>query len=99
MPPRGWRTFPSREPMRTFIEVLRDNATHTGRAVTFVRASGEERTVSYPSLWVEARRRAQALRALGLEKGDRVALILPEPDEFILTFIAALTAGVVAVPM
>lgn len=85
--------------MRTFIDVLRDNAIHDDRAVTFMRASGEERRVSYPDLWVEARRRAHALRALGLEKGDRVALILPEPDEFVLTFIAALTAGVVAVPM
>ncbi len=85
--------------MRTFIEVLRDNATHDDRAVTFMRASGEERRVTYPDLWVETRRRAHALRALGLEKGDRVALILPEPDEFVLTFIAALAAGIVAVPM
>ncbi len=85
--------------MRTFIDVLRDNASHDDRAVTFMRANGEERRVTYPQLWIEARRRAHALRALGLEKGDRVALILPEPDEFVLTFIAALTAGVVAVPM
>jgi len=85
--------------MRTFIDVLRENAIHADRAVTFLRANGEERRVSYPELWVEARRRASALLALGLEKGDRVALILPEPDEFVLTFIAALTAGVVAVPM
>jgi fatty-acyl-CoA synthase len=85
--------------MRTFIDVLRDNAEHTDRAVTFVRANGEERKVSYPGLWLEARRRAFSLAALGLKKGDRVALILPEPDEFVLTFIAALTAGVVAVPI
>ena len=85
--------------MRTFIDVLRENAIHADRAVTFLRANGEERRVSYPDLWVEARRRANALLALGLQKGDRVALILPEPDEFVLTFIAALTAGVVAVPM
>ncbi len=85
--------------MRSFIEVLRENAAHTDRAVTFMRASGEERRVSYPDLWLEAQRRAHALRAQGLEKGDRVALILPEPDEFVLTFIAALCAGIVAVPM
>jgi fatty-acyl-CoA synthase len=85
--------------MRTFIDVLRENAVHEDRAVTFLRANGEERRVSYPDLWVEARRRASSLRALGLEKGDRVALILTEPDEFVLTFMAALTAGIVAVPM
>src|SRR6185369_15369085 len=57
------------------------------------------RVVSYPDLWLEARRRAHALLSLGLVRGDRVALVLPEPDEFVLTFIAALTAGVVAVPI
>jgi fatty-acyl-CoA synthase len=99
--------------MRTFIDVLRDNAVHSDRSVTFVRsggggdagrgprswAGGEERVVSFPELWLEARRRAHALLALGLRRGDRVALVLPEPDDFVLTFMGALTAGVVAVPI
>lgn len=85
--------------MRTFIDVLRDNAVHSDRSVTFVRAGGEERVVRYPDLWLEARRRAHAMAAIGLERGDRVALVLPEPDEFILTFIAALAGGFVAVPI
>lgn len=85
--------------MRTFIDVLRENAVQVDRAVTFVRSNGTERVVSYPDLWLEARRRAHALAALGLKKGDRVALVLPEPDEFVLTFVAALAAGVVAVPI
>ncbi|MFT3769941.1 MAG: fatty acyl-AMP ligase [Minicystis sp.] len=85
--------------MRTFIDVLRDNAVHVDRSVTFVRVAGEERVVSYPELWMEAKRRAHALLAQGLKRGDRVALVLPEPDEFVLTFIAALTAGIVAVPI
>jgi fatty-acyl-CoA synthase len=85
--------------MRTFIDVLRDNAVHHDRAVTFVRSNGQERRVTYPELWAEACRRGAALRELGLGKGDRVALILPEPDEFVLSFIGALAAGLVAVPM
>src|SRR3954466_12500880 len=85
--------------MRTFIEVLGDNAVHSDRSVTFLRASGDERVVSYPDLWLEARRRAHAMLAAGLKRGDRVALVLPEPDEFVLTFMAALAAGVVAVPI
>lgn len=85
--------------MRTFLDVLRDNAVHADRSVTFVRTNGSERTVSYAELWDEARRRAGALFHLGLHKGDRIALILPEPDEFVLTFIGALAAGIVAVPM
>jgi len=85
--------------MRTFLDVLRDNAVHADRSVTFVRTNGTERTVTYAELWDEARRRAGALFAMGLQKGDRLALILPEPDEFVLTFIGALVAGIVAVPM
>ena len=85
--------------MRTFVDVLRENALHADRSVTFVRSNGEERVVSFPELWLEARRRAHALRRLGLGRGDRVAVILPDPDEFVLTFIGALTAGVVAVPI
>jgi len=55
--------------------------------------------VSFADLWLEARRRAHALEALGLQRGDRLALVLAEPDDFVLTFIAALTAGIVAVPL
>ena len=64
-----------------------------------MRSNGQERRVTYPELWAEACRRGAALRELGLGKGDRVALILPEPDEFVLSFIGALAAGLVAVPM
>ncbi|WP_437602310.1 fatty acyl-AMP ligase [Sorangium sp. So ce590] len=85
--------------MRTFVEVLQQNSVHADRAIRFVRSSGEERAISYAELWLEARRRAHALRKLGLAKGDRVALILTEADEFVLTFVGALTAGIVAVPM
>jgi fatty-acyl-CoA synthase len=85
--------------MRTFIDVLRDNAVHGDRSVTFVRSPSSERVVSYTELWLEARRRAHALLALGLQRGDRVALVLTEPDEFVLTFIGTLTAGLIAVPI
>lgn len=85
--------------MRTFLDVLRDNAVYADRQVTFVRSNGSERSVSYAELWNESKRRAGALFNMGLQKGDRIALILPEPDEFVLTFIGALAAGIVAVPM
>jgi fatty-acyl-CoA synthase len=85
--------------MRSFVDVVRENAQHEDRAVTFMRTSAEERKVSFPELWREAKRRGRAMLDLGLKKGDRVALVLPEPDEFVLSFIGALTAGIVAVPM
>jgi fatty-acyl-CoA synthase len=85
--------------MRTFVEVLRDNSVYADHAHTFVRMDGSERVISYPDLWKWACQRANRFHELGLKKGDRVALILPEPDTFVLAFIGALTAGLVPVPM
>jgi fatty-acyl-CoA synthase len=85
--------------MRTFVEVLRDNSVYADHAHTFVRMDGTERVVSFPELWKWACQRAHRFHELGLKKGDRIALILPEPDAFVLAFIGALTAGLVPVPM
>src|SRR4051812_19754274 len=85
--------------MRTFIDVLRDNAVHSDRSVTFLRASGEERTVSYPDLWLEARRRAHALLAIGLRRGDGAARVLPGRDDCVLPFPPPLPGGGVGVPI
>jgi fatty-acyl-CoA synthase len=40
-----------------------------------------------------------ALQALGLRKGDRVALVLPNNDDFVLCFLGAVRAGIVPVPI
>ena len=83
----------------TLIDILRGNAKHTAKAITFVRATGEESVVSFPELYRLACQRARALRAIGLKQGDRVALVLHDPQEFVLTFLGALTGGIVAVPI
>ncbi len=85
--------------MRTFVEVLRDNAVYRDHAHTFVRMDGSEHQISFVELWRIACQRANKLHQLGLRKGDRVAMILPEPDAFVLAFIGALTGGIVPVPM
>ena len=43
--------------------------------------------------------RAAALQDLGLGKGDRVGLIIVEPEDFVLTFLAAVRVGIVPVPL
>lgn len=58
-----------------------------------------ERYVSFPSLVEEAERYGRLLRGLGLKKGDRLAIIIPEADEFVLTFLGAATAGILPVPL
>ncbi|MFW5740931.1 MAG: fatty acyl-AMP ligase [Myxococcota bacterium] len=45
------------------------------------------------------RKLAGAMQDAGLTKGDRLALILPEADQFVPSFLAALRAGVIPVPI
>lgn len=51
----------------------------------------------YPRLWDQARRLAAALRSLGVHKGDRVALMLPNIPQFVIAYYGTLAAGGVVV--
>ncbi len=55
--------------------------------------------ISYSRLWDESLRLAGALRGLGLEKGGRVAMLLPNVPQFIIAYNGILAAGGVAVPI
>jgi fatty-acyl-CoA synthase len=54
---------------------------------------------SYTALERMTARFGGALQALGLRKGDRVALIVPNNDDFVLCFLGAIRAGIVPVPI
>src|SRR3954466_7936435 len=54
--------------------------------------------LSYAQLNAQANRLATTLRNLGLEKGDRVALLLPNCPQFVSAYYAVLKAGGVVVP-
>lgn len=69
------------------------------RGFRFIGTDREERCFPYEELEAEAHRRAAHLAAMGLRKGDRVALVIPEPHEFVLTFLGASVAGLVPVPV
>ena len=47
----------------------------------------------------QAERRAATLHAHGLKKGDRLAIVVPDPDEFVLSFLGAVMGGIVPVPI
>ncbi len=51
----------------------------------------------YAELWQETRRFAAALTSLGLQKGDRVAVMLPNSPQFMIAFYGTLLAGGVVV--
>jgi fatty-acyl-CoA synthase len=71
----------------------------TTRGYTFLDRDSEGNFYSFERLRTEAMRRAAHFRAQGLKKGDRVALIVPEGEDFVPTFLGAVWAGIVPVPL
>jgi fatty-acyl-CoA synthase len=86
----------------TLAEALRQLARQSDaaeRGFVFVRPDGTERFVPWSDLVAQAERRAAHLHARGLGKGDRLAIVVPEPDEFVLSFLGAVLGGIVPVPI
>lgn len=71
----------------------------TARGFVFMQPDGTERFCSFADIHAEATRRGAHLVARGLKKGDRLALVIPNGDEFVLSFLGAIMAGVVPVPL
>src|SRR5690606_19480567 len=67
-------------------------------AVRWFDAENNRIELSYQKLFSEMNQYAQALMKLGLEKGDRVLIILPRIPEAYITYLACLRAGLVAIP-
>jgi acetyl-CoA synthetase len=61
--------------------------------------SGETRAASYWDLQQAANRLANALAAMGIARGDRVAILLPQRPETVVAYLAAWQMGAVAVPL
>ena len=57
-----------------------------------------DRKRTYASLYRDVRRFAAGLQRLGVRKGDRVALVLPNCPQFLIAFWGALEAGATVVP-
>jgi fatty-acyl-CoA synthase len=73
------------------------HAAHGGAPPLGVDAS--EVSFSFTAIERVSARFGGALQALGLRKGDRVALILPNNDDFVLCFLGAIRAGIIPVPI
>src|SRR5262249_54038543 len=61
--------------------------------------SGATAAYSYWDLLQRANRLSNALAALGVAKGERVALILPQRPETVITYLACYQMGAVVVPL
>ena len=67
-------------------------------AVRWFDAEGNREDVTYQNLFAQMNQYAQALMGLGLQKGDRVLIILPRIPQAYITYLACLRAGLVAIP-
>src|ERR1700678_3055775 len=99
-------------PFRTICQAIEDAAkSEATRGFRFVPetgvpgfagptgAGGEGPYFSFTEIERLTARFGGALQALGLRKGDRVAIILPNNDDFILSFLGAIRAGIVPAPI
>src|SRR5713101_6512241 len=59
----------------------------------------EQHEITYEELRKATARAAEALHALGISEGDRVAILLNDSPEFIASFVAAISIGAIAVPI
>jgi fatty-acyl-CoA synthase len=84
--------------IRTIRQVLDDASAGPGGYV-FVDADGRERAVSFDGLRDSARALGGALRARGLDRGDCVALVVPEAEGFLTTFLGVSAAGLLPTPL
>ncbi len=83
----------------TLVEAVKQLARDSTRGFVFVKPDGTERVCSFRDIHVEAERRGAHLAARGVAKGDRVAMVIPDGDEFVLSFLGAIFAGAVPVPI
>lgn len=76
-----------------------DRHAETGRvAIRWENDRGEKRDVSYSELKKESDRIARGLLASGLQKGDRIMILLPRIPEAYTAYLGALKAGLTVLP-
>src|ERR1700761_3848758 len=83
---------------RNLVQMLRAQVGRQGAAAAVVETGGGPR-LSYSSLWDRAARVAGGLRALGVQRGDRVAIRLGNGIDWVLAFLGAVLADAIVVPV
>jgi len=88
----GYTSLPS-----SLVEVLRAAVAADPGGEALVEVGGERAT--YQEYWDRATRVAGGLRDAGVERGDRVAILLPNGNDWAYAFFGILMAGGVVVPV
>jgi fatty-acyl-CoA synthase len=83
---------------RTVLEAMSAVAQVEDRGFRFADTKGEL-FIPFKRLTAEVRRVAASFQMLKLSSGDRLAIIMPDHQQFIISFLAALSAGLIPVLM
>jgi long-chain acyl-CoA synthetase len=86
-------------PDHTLQQLLEESARrfHDRTSIIFPGAFGDEYLMSYEELERDSNKLANALLEMGVKKGDRVALLLPNCPQFVISYFAVLKAGAIVV--
>jgi len=84
---------------RTVAKAIEDAASSTQTGYRFVEENQPDALFSYAEVERRSARFGGAMQAMGLGKGDRIALILPDNADFVFAFLGAVRAGIVPVPI
>jgi fatty-acyl-CoA synthase len=85
---------------RSVAQAIEDAAVSTKTGYRFIdEATDAEPFFTHGGIERASARYGGALQALGLARGDRVALILPDNADFVFAFLGAIRAGIVPVPI
>ncbi len=68
-------------------------------AIHYEDESGHTTTLTYASMQIQANKMANVLRNLGVRRGERIAIILPQRPETAIAHMACFQIGAVAMPM
>lgn len=85
---------------RTIHQILKETVARFGdRPALGTKAGGEYSYLTYDALWMRVKEFRRGLAALGLSKGDRIAILSENRAEWATTDLAAQCMGAVTVPI
>jgi len=68
-------------------------------AIIWENEQGDTRKLTYEELNKEVNKFANALKSLGVQKGDRIGIYMPMIPEIVVGFIAAMKIGAISIPI
>jgi len=90
---------PAVAPRHPTIHAALEHAARSQLGLTFLDGQERETFLSFAELYERAQRAAGGLREVGVERGDRIAIVLPTGPEFMDAFFGAVLAGAIPVPL